>query len=82
MIGWEGDPPHTYVVTPRTTRGGSGIPTPAGVLPGLTEPGRFVWRAYPASADDVENAEYIGDLEDPYLKAVLEEVNTVEFDLD
>lgn len=82
VVGWEGTPPHTYALSPRTTRGRNGIDTPAGVLPGLNESGRFVWRGYAAPAAAVEAAPRIGVLPAPYIERVLGGVNLVEFDLD
>jgi hypothetical protein len=79
VVGWVGDPPHTYALSPRTTSGPRGVEVPAGVLPGFN---RFIWRAYSAPAADVEAAPIEGMLPEPYRTRVLEEVNTIEFDLE
>lgn len=82
IVGHQGDPPHTYVVAPRSTTGSQGVVSPAGAVPGLNEPGRWMWRARPVSAEVAEAAEVIGRLEADKVAELIEEINLVEFDLD
>jgi hypothetical protein len=81
IVGWEGNPPHTYAVSPRTSTGRRGVMVPAQALAAFDRDGRFVFRAYPAPAVDVEAAAVFGLLPDPYRTEVLENVNAIEFEL-
>src|SRR4051794_11013640 len=82
IVGWEGDPPHSYAVSPRTTTGPRGVFVPAGTLPGLNRDGRFVFRAYRAPSNDVEAAPIEGVLPELHRTRVLDDVNAIEFDLE
>lgn len=82
IVGWEGDPPHTYAVSPRTSTGPRGVMVPADALAAFDRDGRFVFRAYPAPAVDVEAAPVLGLLPEPWRTEVLENVNAIEFDLE
>src|SRR4051794_29848988 len=72
VVGSIGDPPHTYLVVPRTRRGSQGVKTPAGVLPGLQDEGRFLHRAYPIPATLAEAADDEGILPQRWRDQVLE----------
>lgn len=82
VVGIQGSPPHTYAVAPRSTTGSQGVPSPAHVLPGLDEPGRWMWRARPVDPEIAEAADVIGTLAPDDLAELIEEINLVEFDLD
>jgi hypothetical protein len=82
VVAVEGDPPAIFYVVPRSTqRRSQGVATPAGVLPGLREPGRFLWRPYAVAVADVEDAPRLGLLPEPYRSRVLEQANLAEFDI-
>lgn len=82
VVALDGDPPATIYVVPRSTQPQSqGVATPAGVLPGLNEPGRFLWRPYAVAVADVEDARSLGLLPEPYRTRVLEQANLADFDV-
>ena len=82
VVGHVGDPPHSYIVTPRSTTGSQGVFSPADVVPGLTQAGRWMWRARPVPAEVAESAEVVGTLATDDLEELIDEINLVEFDLD
>ena len=82
VVAVDGDPPATVYVVPRSTKPQSqGVATPQGVLPGLNDWGRFLWRPYPVAVADIENVPVLGILPDPYRTRVLEQANLAEFDI-
>lgn len=82
VVAVAGDPPATIYVVPRSTQPQSqGVETPKGVLPGLNDRGRFLWRPYPVAVTDIENAPVLGILPDPYSTRVIEQANLAEFDI-
>jgi hypothetical protein len=82
VVAVDGDPPATIYVVPRSTQPQSqGVETPTGVLPGLNDRGRFLWRPYPVAVADVENVPLLGILPDPYRTRVLEQANLAEFEI-
>ena len=82
VVAVDGDPPAFVYVVPRSTRRQSqGVATPAGVLPGLSDVGRFLWRPYAVAVADVEHAPRLGLLPEPYRSRVLEQANLAEFDI-
>ncbi len=82
IVAFDGEPPAIVYVVPRTSqRQSQGVATPARVLPGLDEPGRFLWRPYPVAVAEVEGAPTLGLLPGPYRTRVLEQANLAEFDI-
>jgi hypothetical protein len=82
VVALDGDPPAVVFVVPRSSRPQSqGVATPSGVLRGLNDAGRFLWRPYAVAVADVEAAPRLGLLPEPYRTRVLEQVNLAEFDV-
>ncbi len=76
-------PPHDAVwVVPRSTKGSTGTRTPADVLAGLTQQGRFMFLPRRVPAASLQQAASLGLLPEPYRTRVLENVNAVVIDLD
>jgi hypothetical protein len=83
VVAVDGDPPTIVYVVPRSTqRQSQGVLTPARILPGLNDDGRFLWRPYAVAVVDVQAAPLLGVLPEPYRTRVLEQVNLAEFDLE
>lgn len=77
------EPPRSGVwVVPRSTRGTTGTLTPAGTLPGINSDGRFQFIPRFVAAADLEGCESLGLLPEPYLARVLENVNSIVFDVE
>jgi hypothetical protein len=57
-----GDPIELVYVVPRTTRGTTGTFVPAGVLPGLDKPGRFLFVPRQVLPQDLVDVERLGIL--------------------
>lgn len=82
VVAFDGDPPAVVYVVPRSTQPQSqGVATPSGVLPGLNDAGRFLWRPYAVAVADAEGAPRLGLLPEPYRARVLEQANLAEFDI-
>ncbi len=82
VVAVAGDPLAVVYVVPRSTqRQSQGVATPAGVVPGLNDAGRFLWRPYPVAVADVQRAPRLGLLPEPYRSRVLEQANLAEFDI-
>ncbi len=82
VVAIEGEPPAIVYVVPRSTEPQSqGVATPARVLPGLNDAGRFPWRPYAVAIADIEQAPRLGLLPEPYRTRVLEQANLAEFDI-
>jgi len=82
VVAVDGDPPAVVYVVPRSTQPQcQGVVTPGGLLPGLNDAGRFLWRPYPVAVADVEHAPRLGLLPEPYRSQVLEQANLAEFDI-
>jgi hypothetical protein len=82
VVAVYGDPPAVVYVVPRSTQPQSqGVATPSGVLPGLNDAGRFLWRPYAVAVTDVTDAPQLGLVPEPYRTRVLEQVNLAEFDV-
>ncbi len=69
-------------VVPRSTKGSTGTRTPAGVLPGLTQQGRFMFLPRRVPASSLQQAASLGLLPEPFRARVLESVNAVVIDLE
>jgi hypothetical protein len=83
VVAVDGDPPAIVYVVPRSTqRQSQGVLSPARILPGLNDEGRFLWRPYAVAVADVENAPLLGVLPEPYRTRVLGQANLAEFDLE
>ncbi len=69
-------------VLPRSTQGSQGTAVPAGLLPGLNKPGRFMYLPHFVSAADLADCLSLGVLEDPHRQRVLDNVNDVMVDFE
>lgn len=77
-----GDPLQQAYVVPRTTDGSIGTFTPAGALPGLNKPGRFLYLPRLVLPADLEGCESLGVLPEQLRTLVLGNVNWAATDLD
>jgi len=77
-----GDPLQQAYVVPRTTHGSIGTPTPAGVLPALNKPGRFLYLPRPVLPTDLVGCERLGVLPEKLRTLVIDNVNWAALDLD
>lgn len=69
-------------VLPRSTRGSSGTPVPAGVLPELNKDGRFMFLPHFVVSADLADCPSLGVLPEPYRQRVLANVNDVVIDFE
>jgi hypothetical protein len=69
-------------VLPRSTTGNVGTSVPAGALPGLNQPGRFMYLPHFVSAADLAGCPSLGVLGEPHRQRVLDNVNEVAIDLE
>lgn len=68
-------------VVPRSTKGSIGTLVPAGVLPGLNRPGRFMYLPHFVAEGDLTGCPSLGLLPQPHRDRVLANVNEVVIDL-
>lgn len=69
-------------VLPRSTNGSIGTFVPAGALPGLNKPGRFMYLPHFVSAADLAGCPSLGVLGQPHRQRVLDNVNDVMIDFE
>lgn len=69
-------------VLPRSTTGSIGTAVPAGALPGLTQPGRFMYLPHFVLAADLAGCPSLGVLGEPHRGRVLDNVNDVVIDFE
>lgn len=81
VVRVEDSPRSRAWVVPRTTAGRDGTLTPARVLPGLEQEGRFMYMPRPVESDDLDGCESLGTLPGEWLAQVLENVNLAVVDL-
>jgi hypothetical protein len=65
-------------VVPRSTTGSQGTFVPAGTLPGLNKPGRFMYLPHRVTQGDLVGCESLGVLPDSYRRMVFDNVNAAE----
>lgn len=69
-------------VLPRSTQGRDGTLVPAGALPGLNKPGRFMYLPHFVAAADLAGCPSLGVLGEPHRQRVLDNVNLVVVDFE
>lgn len=69
-------------VVPRSTTGSVGTSVPAGALPGLNRPGRFMYLPHFVPAADLALCPSLGVLGEPHRQRVLDNVNDVAIDFE
>jgi hypothetical protein len=77
-----GEPLQLAYVVPRSTKGSIGTATPANVLPGLNEPGRFLYLPRPVLPTDLVGVERLGVLPEAMRMRVIENVNWAALELE
>lgn len=82
IVAIDSPPREAVWVVPRSTKGSTGTLTPAGVLPGLTQEGRFMFLPRRVPAASLQRPPSLGVLPEPFRTRVLENVNAVVIDLE